>query len=55
MSRRSAAGSRLAFDDEFVKKLVKELLAKFKAKEYDEGLEAAVRLVRDQLKEWSAP
>jgi hypothetical protein len=50
-----ARGARLAFDDDFVKKLVKELLARFKAKEYDEGLAAAVRMVREQLQEWSGP
>jgi hypothetical protein len=41
--------ARRVFDDDFVKKLVKELLARFKAKEYDEGLAATVKMVREQL------
>jgi hypothetical protein len=50
-----ARGARSAFDEDFVKRLVKELLAKFKEKEFDQGLAAAVRLTGERLKEWSEP
>jgi S1-C subfamily serine protease len=41
--------AKVLFDEGFVKELVKDLLAQFRKKEYDEGLSGAVKMVSDKL------